>query len=66
MRKFFYSRSMLVILAVLLMTVFFLPDFIGPVPSLVIGSVIIGFSFFVYNKWSQLPAEKESNDNTKK
>lgn len=63
MRKFFYSRSMLVILAVLLMTVFFLPDFIGPIPSLIIGAIVIGFSFFVYNKWSQLPGEKEITDN---
>ena len=63
MRKFFYSRSMLVILALLLMTVFFLPDFLGPIPSLVIGSVIIGFSFFVYNKWCQLPSEKKSDEN---
>lgn len=63
MRNFFYSRSLLVILAILLMTVFFLPDFIGPIPSLIIGSIVIGFSFFVYNKWSQLPDEKEKSDN---
>ena len=63
MRKFFYSRSMLVILAILLMTVFFLPDFLGPIPSLIIGSVVIGFSFFVYNKWSQLPGEEDSDEN---
>lgn len=54
---------MLVILAVLLMITFFLPDLIGPMPSLIIGSVIIGFSFFVYNKWSQFPADKESDEN---
>ncbi len=54
---------MLVILAILLMTVFFLPDFIGPIPSLIIGSIVIGFSFFVYNKWSQLPGEKDNSDN---
>jgi len=53
---------MLVILAILLMTVFFLPDFIGPIPSLIIGSIVIGFSFFVYNKWSQLPGEKDNSD----
>jgi hypothetical protein len=45
------------------MTVFFLPDFIGPIPSLIIGSIVIGFSFFVYNKWSQLPDEKGNSDN---
>lgn len=54
---------MFVILAVLLMISFFLPDFLGPIPSLIIGSVVIGFSFFVYNKWSKLPAEEASNDN---
>lgn len=62
MNQFFYSRSMLVILAILLMIVFFLPDFIGPIPSLIIGSMIIGFSFFVYNKWSQLPGEEKKDD----
>lgn len=62
MNQFFYSRSMLVILAILLMVVFFLPDFIGPIPSLIIGSMIIGFSFFVYNKWSQLPSGEEKDD----
>ena len=54
---------MLVILAILLMTTFFLPDFIGPVPSLLIGAVVIGFSFFVYNKWCGLSRDKEENDN---
>ena len=62
MRKFFYSRSMLAILATLLMISFFLPDFLGPIPSLLIGSVVIGFSFFVYNKWSKLPGDKESSE----
>jgi len=54
---------MLAILALLLMVSFFLPDFLGPVPSLVIGSVIIAFAFFVYNRWSQLPTEEEPKDN---
>ena len=62
MRQFFYSRSLLVILAVLLLITFFLPDLIGPIPALIIGAVIIGFSFFVYNKWSQLPGEEEKDD----
>lgn len=62
MNQFFYSRSMLVILAILLMIAFFLPDFIGPIPSLIIGSMIIGFSFFVYNKWSQLPGGEIKDD----
>ena len=62
MIQFFYSRSMLVILAILLMIAFFLPDFIGPIPSLIIGSMIIGFSFFVYNKWSQLPGGEIKDD----
>ena len=62
MRNFFYSRSMLVILVILLMTVFFLPDFIGPIPSLLIGAAVIGVSFFVYNKWCALSDEKKDQD----
>ena len=57
MKNFFYSNTLLIILAVLLMTVFFLPDLIGMIPALVIGTIVIGFSLFVYNKWSQLPNE---------
>ncbi|MEE4166652.1 MAG: hypothetical protein V2I35_11685, partial [Desulfocapsaceae bacterium] len=62
MRNFFYSRSMLVILIFLLMLVFFLPDFIGPIPSLLIGALVIGLSFFVYNKWCGLSSENGSDD----
>ncbi len=53
---------MLVILAILLMTVFFLPDFIGPVPSLLIGAAVIGVSFFVYNKWCGPAGEDKDQD----
>jgi len=57
---------MLCILAALLLFVFFLPDLIGPYPALVIGVIVIGFAFFVYNKWSQAdpadkPAEKKDD-----
>ena len=53
---------MLVILAILLMTVFFLPDFVGPIPALLIGAGVIGVSFFVYNRWCGLAGEDEDND----
>ena len=53
---------MLVILAVLLMTVFFLPDFIGPIPALLIGAAVIGAAFFVYNKWCGLAGEDEDTE----
>jgi hypothetical protein len=53
---------MLVILIFLLMLVFFLPDFIGPIPSLLIGALVIGLSFFVYNKWCGLSSENGSDD----
>ena len=56
MRKFFYSRAMLYVLAGLLLFTFFLPDIIGPFPAIVTGVVVIALALFVYNKWSQLPA----------
>ena len=62
MKNFFYSNTLLIILAVLLMTVFFLPDLIGMIPALVIGTIVIGISLFVYNKWSQLPNETMVDD----
>ena len=49
---------MLYILAVLLMLVFFLPDLIGPIPAVLCGSVVIGFSFYIYNLWCR----EESDD----
>lgn len=65
MKNFFYSNAMLVILAILLMIAFFLPDFIGTIPALICGGMIIGLSLFVYNKWSQLPGEDEQKEETK-
>lgn len=62
MKNFFYSNTLLIILAVLLMTVFFLPDFIGTIPALIIGTIVIGISLFVYNKWSQLPNDTAVDD----
>ncbi len=59
MRNFFYSRYMLYLLAALLMLVFFLPDIIGPLPALAIGSVVIAISFFVYNKWEKNDSDEE-------
>ena len=58
MNKFLNSPAMLYILAVLLVVVFFLPEFIGPVPALLCGGVVIGFGFYVYNQWSQAPPEE--------
>lgn len=58
MNKFFRSRAMLYILAVLLMLVFFLPDLIGPIPAVLCGAVVIGFSFYIYNLW----CKEESDD----
>jgi hypothetical protein len=55
MRKFFYSITMLYVLAGLLLLTFFLPDIIGPFPAIVIGVFVIALALFVYNKWSQLP-----------
>jgi hypothetical protein len=55
MRKFFYSSTMLYLLAGLLLLTFFLPDIIGPFPAIVIGVLVIAMALFVYNKWSQLP-----------
>ncbi len=53
MNKFLYSNKLIYILAVLLLLTFFLPDLIGPVPAILIGGLIIGFAFFVYNKWTR-------------
>ncbi len=44
---------MLYLLTALLLFVFFLPDMIGPIPAIAVGSVIIGCAFFVYNSWSK-------------
>lgn len=49
---------MLYILAVLLVVVFFLPEFIGPLPALLCGGVVIGFGFYVYNLWCKAPPEE--------
>jgi nitroreductase len=48
---------MLYILAGLLVLVFFLPEFIGPLPALLCGAVVIGFGFYVYNLWCKEPPE---------
>jgi hypothetical protein len=53
MHKFLYSSKLIYILAVRLLLAFFLPDLIGPVPAILIGGLIIGFAFFVYNKWTR-------------
>ena len=58
MNKFFHSRAILYILAVLLVLVFFLPDLIGPIPALLCGAVVIGFAFYIYNLWCrEIPDE---------
>lgn len=60
MNKFFHSPAMLYIMAVLLVVVFFLPEFIGPLPALLCGAVVIGFGFYVYNLWcKETPDEAE-------
>ena len=53
---------MLYILAALLVLAFFLPDIIGPVPSIIIGGLIIAFAIYVYNLWTT-PPDKKSEDN---
>jgi nitroreductase len=58
-KNFFHSPIMLYILAALLVLVFFLPEFIGPLPALLCGAVVIGFGFYVYNLWC-----KETPDDT--
>jgi nitroreductase len=56
---------MLYILAVLLVLVFFLPEFIGPLPALLCGAVVIGFGFYVYNLWcKETPDEAEQMGET--
>jgi hypothetical protein len=63
MKDFLYSSKMLYILAALLVLTFFLPDIIGPVPAIIIGSVVIGFAIYVYNLWSKAPGDdKEDRD----
>lgn len=57
--KFFYSRAMLYILALLLVLVFFLPDLIGPLPAILCGVAVIGFAFFVYNLWCKSDRKEE-------
>ena len=52
---------MLYILAALLVLAFFLPDIIGPVPSIIIGGLIIGFAIYVYNLWTT-PADRNDGD----
>ena len=64
MKKLLHSPAMLYILAVLLVVVFFLPEFIGPLPALLCGGVVIGFGFYVYNLWSQEPAEESAPEAT--
>ena len=60
MNKFFHSPAMLYILAGLLVLVFFLPEFIGLLPALLCGAVVIGFGFYVYNLWCrETPDEAE-------
>ena len=51
---------MLYILAGLLVIVFFLPDIIGPIPAIICGVIVIGFSIYIYNLWSK----NEENDKT--
>ena len=55
---------MLYILAALLVVVFFLPDFIGPLPALLCGGVVIGFGFYVYNLWCKAPQEEANQEVT--
>ena len=59
MKGFFYSQYMLYLLAALLLLVFFLPDLIGPLPALGIGSAVIAISFFVYSKWEKKDSDGE-------
>ncbi len=58
MNKFFHSPAMLYIMAGLLVLVFFLPEFIGPLPTLICGAVVIGFGFYVYNLWCKDPSDE--------
>ena len=58
MKKFLNSPALLYILAALLVLVFFLPDLIGPLPSLLCGAVVIGFGFYIYNLWCKESPEK--------
>jgi len=51
MKRFLDSGSMFYVLIALLAITFFLPDLVGPLPSLVLGGLIIGFALYVYNRW---------------
>lgn len=64
MSKFLYSSKMLYLLAALLVLVFFLPDIIGPIPALLCGAAVIGFSFYVYNLWCRADQDKENQNNS--
>lgn len=64
MSKFLYSSKMLYLLAALLVLVFFLPDIIGPIPALLCGAAVIGFSFYVYNFWCRADQDKENQNNS--
>ncbi|MGI9536975.1 MAG: nitroreductase family protein [Desulfocapsaceae bacterium] len=64
MNKFFHSKAMLYILAVLLMLVFFLPDLIGPIPAVICGAVVIGFAYYIYNLWCTEKPDDSAQSNS--
>ena len=65
MKKFLNSPALLYILAALLVLVFFLPDLIGPLPSLLCGAVVIGFGFYIYNLWCrETPDQSDTYERT--
>ncbi|THB71168.1 MAG: hypothetical protein D6B25_19115 [Desulfobulbaceae bacterium] len=60
MKSFLYSAKMLYLLIALLLVVFFLPDLVGPLPSLIIGGIVIGCALLVYNHWCKADTQHKT------
>lgn len=55
MNKILASPTLFLVLAVLLLLAFFLPDLVGPVIGTAAGAAIILLAWLVYGHWCQQP-----------
>jgi Flp pilus assembly protein TadB len=56
------SPTLFIILAVLLLCAFFLPDLLGPVAGTAISGVIILLAVFVYQRWCRQDESTTTDD----
>lgn len=61
MKRIRNSLSLFLLLAVLLLFAFFLPDLVGTVPGMIGGGIIIVVAWLVYLSWSQDPPPASSS-----